>query len=358
MAASPVNAAANKYGIPPALFRALVHQESGGRQGAVSPAGAIGETQLMPGTARSLGVNPYNRQQNLEGGAKYLRQQLDHFGGNVSKALAAYNAGPGAVERYHGVPPFPETQAYVKAIEAAAGSGPTVGATTPRAPSTSTPSTTTRTVTTTPGVDNSAMRQQLVANFLQQGGVKNSGATLAFASGIQGAQDTPGTRTVQTARRGAGPATQPAAPALDARGYVNPFHGSLVRGGRVDEGLDPVIDGPIRAIGRAKVEAVRQFSGFGTYVAYRLLDGPQAGKRIYISEGIVPHVKPGQTVNAGQVIATGTGAIETGWAGGPTGSFLPVANKAQGGNYTEGAVTGPGKSFNAFLRRLGAHAGP
>jgi hypothetical protein len=220
MAMNPVNAAAAKYGIPPALFRALVKQESGGNQGAVSPAGAIGETQLMPGTARALGVNPYNRAQNLEGGAKYLRQQLDHFGGNVSKALAAYNAGPGAVERYHGVPPFPETQAYVKAIEAAAGGG---GATTmPRAPRTSAPSSsvTTRTVTTTPGVDNSVLRQQLVGDFLRQGGVKSSGATLTFASGIHGAQDTPSTRTVQRSAAASGPTS--AAPAASASGpYVN-----------------------------------------------------------------------------------------------------------------------------------------
>jgi murein DD-endopeptidase MepM/ murein hydrolase activator NlpD len=209
MATNPVNAAARKYGISTALFHALVQQESGGHQNRTSPAGAIGETQLMPGTARALGVNPYDRTQNLEGGAKYLRQQLDHFGGNLSKALAAYNAGPGAVERYHGVPPFPETQAYVKAIEAAAGSDATT--TTPRVPRASTPSTTTRTVTTTPGVDNSGLRQQLVANFLQQGGVKSSGATLAFASGIQGAQDTPSTRTVRqsTAPAAGGPAATP-----------------------------------------------------------------------------------------------------------------------------------------------------
>jgi soluble lytic murein transglycosylase-like protein len=85
VAANPVNAAANKYGIPPAIFRALVQQESGGHQSAHSPAGAIGETQLMPGTARALGVNPYDAQQNLKGGAKYLRQQLDRFGGDVPR---------------------------------------------------------------------------------------------------------------------------------------------------------------------------------------------------------------------------------------------------------------------------------
>lgn len=144
---------------------------------------------------------------------------------------------------------------------------------------------------------------------------------------------------------------------ISALGYVNPFAGSLVHGGRIDEGLDPTIKGPIRAVGNAKVVAVKRYSGFGDYVVYQLLDGSMAGHRIYISEGIVPHVHVGQTVKAGQVIATGTGAIETGWAGpGPT--FLPEANKAQGGNYTEGKVTDAGRRFNDFLKKLNVHAGP
>lgn len=116
-AGSPqIGQVAAKYGIDPRIFANLVRQESGGNQGARSPVGAIGLTQLMPATARSLGVNPYDPRQNLEGGAKYLRQQLDRFGGDYTKALAAYNAGPGAVQKYGGVPPFAETQAYVKAI--------------------------------------------------------------------------------------------------------------------------------------------------------------------------------------------------------------------------------------------------
>jgi hypothetical protein len=196
MAADPVKAAAQRYNINPALFRALVQQESGGHQSAHSPAGAIGETQLMPGTARALGVNPYNAQQNLDGGAKYLRQQLDRFGGNVRKALAAYNAGPGAVEKYGGVPPYAETQNYVRTILANAGQGATTTAPS-SSPGTSSTSTRTRTITTTPGVDNSALRQQLVGNFLQAGGVKSSGASLAFATGMQGAGDVAGTRTVR-----------------------------------------------------------------------------------------------------------------------------------------------------------------
>lgn len=102
-------------GVDPDLFLRLVRQESGFRPQVVSSAGAIGLAQLMPGTAEELGVDPRDPIQNLRGGARYLRQQLDTFGDPVL-ALAAYNAGPGAVRRYGGVPPFRETQGYVRAI--------------------------------------------------------------------------------------------------------------------------------------------------------------------------------------------------------------------------------------------------
>lgn len=115
--AAEIDAAAAKYGIDPALLRALVKQESGFDPNAGSPAGAVGLCQLMPGTAASLGVtDPRDPVQSLDGGAKYLREQLDRFGGDVRKALAAYNAGPAAVERFGGVPPYPETQNYVQNI--------------------------------------------------------------------------------------------------------------------------------------------------------------------------------------------------------------------------------------------------
>jgi len=111
-----IRSAASKYGIDPRLVSAVAEAESGGNQDEISSAGAIGIMQLMPGTAASLGVNPYDAAQNIEGGTKYLHDMLDTFGGDVRKAVAAYNAGPGAVKAYGGVPPYPETQAYVNRV--------------------------------------------------------------------------------------------------------------------------------------------------------------------------------------------------------------------------------------------------
>jgi soluble lytic murein transglycosylase-like protein len=114
-----ITAAAQRHGIDPALLAGLVRQESNFNAAAVSSAGARGLTQLMPGTAAGLGVtDPTDPAQALDGGARYLKQQLDAFGGDVTKALAAYNAGPGAVQRYGGVPPYAETQAYVQKVQA------------------------------------------------------------------------------------------------------------------------------------------------------------------------------------------------------------------------------------------------
>jgi hypothetical protein len=108
---------AENYGIDPALFQALIQQESSFDPSAVSSAGALGLTQLMPKTAKSLGVtNPLDPTQNMEGGAKYLAQLLKQFNGDRKLALAAYNAGPGAVVRSGGIPPYKETQNYVKKI--------------------------------------------------------------------------------------------------------------------------------------------------------------------------------------------------------------------------------------------------
>jgi soluble lytic murein transglycosylase-like protein len=111
-----VERVAEAYQISPVLIEALVWQESRWRAGARSSAGAIGLAQLMPGTARDLGVNPYDPNANLMGGARYLRQQLDRFGGDVELALAAYNAGPGRVLRARGIPRITETQTYVRSI--------------------------------------------------------------------------------------------------------------------------------------------------------------------------------------------------------------------------------------------------
>lgn len=109
---------AAKYDVSASLIEAVVWQESRWRTNALSPAGARGLAQLMPGTARDLGVNPDDPTANLEGGVRYLRQQLDAFGGDVEKALAAYNAGPARVARAGGVPNIRETQNYVATIMA------------------------------------------------------------------------------------------------------------------------------------------------------------------------------------------------------------------------------------------------
>lgn len=107
---------AARFDLSPALIEALVWQESRWRSGAVSPVGARGLAQLMPGTARELGVDANDPFANLEGGARYLRAQMDRFEGDVEKALAAYNAGPGRVIKSGGVPRIRETQGYVAAI--------------------------------------------------------------------------------------------------------------------------------------------------------------------------------------------------------------------------------------------------
>ncbi|RJL19528.1 lytic transglycosylase domain-containing protein [Paracoccus siganidrum] len=108
-------AAAQRHGIPEDLFLRLVQQESGWNPRAVSHKGATGLAQLMPGTAAKLGVNPHDPLQNLDGGARYLRMMYNQFG-NWRLALAAYNAGPGAVQKHGGIPPYRETMNYVRII--------------------------------------------------------------------------------------------------------------------------------------------------------------------------------------------------------------------------------------------------
>lgn len=113
---APLQIAAARYGVSPDLLAALVWQESRWRPAAVSAKGAVGLTQLMPGTARAMAVDAKDPAANLDGGAHYLRRMLDTFDGDVERALAAYNSGPGRVIRAGGLPRIVETRAYVSAI--------------------------------------------------------------------------------------------------------------------------------------------------------------------------------------------------------------------------------------------------
>lgn len=198
--------AARKYGVDPAIFKAMIRQESGFNPNARSPAGAQGIAQFMPGTAPGYGVNLHDNRvtDDLEGAAKYIAANLKRTGGNYHEALSIYNSG-----RPDGYRSIPETKHYVATILANAGNhAPTGRGTTASARSTGGGSTGT-TTTTTPGVDNSDARRQALSSFLLGGGTdpttgqQTSGDILSLALQMRQLKDVPG-QTTTTPARGAG----------------------------------------------------------------------------------------------------------------------------------------------------------
>jgi hypothetical protein len=134
---SPVqlaDSAADKYGLPRQLVRRVMAAESAFQPQAVSPKGAVGLMQLMPQTARTLGVNPHDAAQNVDAGTRYLRELLEKYHGALYHALAAYNAGAAAVDRYNGIPPFPETVRYISRIVGRASGRPSIVESGPTSP--------------------------------------------------------------------------------------------------------------------------------------------------------------------------------------------------------------------------------
>jgi soluble lytic murein transglycosylase-like protein len=128
--AAEIQEIAREHGVSPGLITAVMRTESGFDPAAVSPKGAGGLMQLMPGTAAALGVvDRFNPRENISGGVRHLRYLLDRYQGRVALALAAYNAGEGVVDSYRGIPPYPETQQYVRRILKEAGLGEAAGAT-------------------------------------------------------------------------------------------------------------------------------------------------------------------------------------------------------------------------------------
>jgi hypothetical protein len=186
-----IRRAARRNGVRPELLLAQLTQESGLNPNAVSPVGARGIAQFMPGTAASYGVDLYDGRagDDIRGAARHMADLLRKYGGSERKALAAYNAGAGAVDKYGGVPPYAETQNYVKTILSRAGDPAPDSQGGPRVRSQRSQAS----YETVPGVDNSELRQQLLLSYLS-GERGKPNALLELKTGLDSAQDTPAKR--------------------------------------------------------------------------------------------------------------------------------------------------------------------
>jgi hypothetical protein len=364
---------AARYGVPADLLAALIHQESGFQPGVSSGAGAEGIAQFMPGTWSGSwnpfrSQSPFNAQAAIPAAALYLSRALQTNHGNVSLALASYNAGQGAVNRYHGVPPYSETQNYVRTILSGRGQFPglangTIPSNAPVAPnarqSTSmafpeTPQASALTTLPNPAYQATVSLQDLIQSNAQNAGIPSLRLPLPASTITQPIAPPP---TVTTARpQGALPAptTTTSAPSrgtLDSRSIY-----TRANLGRTDQGVDFTGTGTIPALADGVVTRVVPRGGpsgwpGGGFIVYRITSGPNAGRHVFVAENITPQVKVGQQIRYGQPIAIAHGGspwTESGWAADASGTTL--ARSTTG--YHEGEQTPAGKSFLAFLRSL------
>lgn len=261
--ASKVTAAANQHGVDPDFALKIAHAESSLNPDATSPKGAHGVMQLMPDTAKGLGVDPHNVDQNIDGGVRYLKQLSDKYGGNKSLIAAAYNAGPGAVDQHGGVPPYPETQAYVNKVVGNQGR-PTGDADWDKG----------EVVNNTPSVGTSVapIRNQAAPDW-EQGKPINAGVPLDNAGVVQAPQSPGYQKALAQAQQnpnalatGLANAFNPETALSQNKPEVRPFNSAL--NGYLFHSL-PVIQGGANAIGQALNNIINKNSGVSAKEAYQ-----------------------------------------------------------------------------------------
>jgi hypothetical protein len=362
VAGSPLNAqyapifkaVGARYNIPPAVLAGVMDVETnGGRNTAVSSAGAIGPMQFMPGTARALGVNPNNPVSAIDGAARLLLQY--GYRSNPIRALGAYNGGPGNPQISYANLVMSQARRLAPELQGAASSGLNLGAA-PQAQGTSTY----QVSQTVPNPQLAALSKALsgTENLWGKSGSGFGGkSVLAYmpATVTQTKTYTQATGDLQQLAGGTSLNAHPAVIQKGKSGYVNPIPGAQI--GRTDMGVDAsyMADGhPILAIGDSKVIGISPNWYKGQpYVLFQLTSGPLAGRYYYVAEAINPTVRPGQNVRAGQVIGTynrgGTG-LELGW-GSPTPGRTLAQAQGQTGDVSHGNAPA-GQSFRSFLGNL------
>lgn len=374
--------AATKNNVPPELLAAQIQAESGWNPNAHNASGADGISQFMPGTAKAWGLtNTRDPIASIAAQGRMMGSLLKSYHGNVDMALAAYNAGPNAVAKYHGVPPYSETQNYIKSIKGyehnypglaagtinrAAAYGSLMNSSSKASQTAANKSLALDTTPTAPGgLDTSTMLMNYLvkaSNPDRSSGDDSFDITQIVNAAQQAgatANETPTTSPAGTApignAVGATGMVVPSGAEVNKAGYVNPFAKTTkLTPARIDQGVDYFVNkgDPLLAITDGVVAGIDHNWYKGQpMIWYKVTNGPMKGKFIFMAEGINPHVKPGDKFKAGDVIAhaadQGNG-MEWGFAQ-SNGKVLTPYNGAPDGTSMPGGI-----AFGKFLKSLGA----